>query len=88
MITFNKADYEMHKASGTLDRYRGVLVGSELDHLGFDFNYQIGIGFDQDTKPEEYAAFQSIRAKVKRKVDDIFTAYEASKATIGGEYEN
>lgn len=88
MITFNKADYEMHKASGTLERYRGVLVGSELERRGFDFNYQIGIGFDQHKKPKEYAAFQSIREEVKKKVDDIFTAYEASKATIGGEYEN
>lgn len=88
MITFNKADYEMHKASGTLERYRGVLVASELNHRGFDLNYQIAIGFDQYIKPEEHAAYQSIRAEVKRKVDDIFTAYEASKATIGGEYEN
>jgi hypothetical protein len=69
IVKVDKAKYEIHKAAGTLDRYRGILIASELDHRGYDINYQIAITMDRDTKPEEYARYQEIREEVKAYID-------------------
>ena len=72
----DRVKYEIHKASGTLERYRGLLIAEELNALGYDINYQIAIGFDKDTKPEEYNAYQAIRAQCKARVDGWFAEME------------
>ena len=72
----DRVKYEIHKASGTLERYRGMLVADELNHEGYDINYQIAIGFDKDTKPEEYNTYQAIRARCKVRVDGWFAEME------------
>lgn len=72
----DKVKYEIHKSSGTLERYRGNLVAAELNKRGYDINYQIAIGFDKDTKPVEYAAYQRVRAECKDIVDGWFAEME------------
>lgn len=75
----DKVKYQIHKASGTLEKYRGQLIADELNHRGYDINYQIAIGFDKDIKPEEYNAYQSIRAECKALVDGWFAEMEQVK---------
>ena len=76
MVQVDKVKYQIHKASGTLERYRGSLIANELYSRGYDINYQIAIGFDKDTKPEEYAHYQSVRAECKALVDKRFAEIE------------
>ena len=75
-IQIDKVKYQIHKASGTLERYRGQLIANELSHRGYDINYQIAIGFDKDLKPEEYARYQNVRTEVKAQVDAQFAEME------------
>jgi hypothetical protein len=78
-ITLSEIAYKSHKASGTLERYRGSLIANELRNRGYDINYQIAIGFDKDTKPEKYAHFQSVRAECTALVDKRFAEMEQAE---------
>lgn len=69
IVKIDKAKYELHKAAGTLKKYRGTLIAAELEHRGYDINDQIAIGFDEETKPEEYARYQEVREEVKAYID-------------------
>ena len=75
-IKIDKIAYQSHKASGTLERYRGHWIAVELNNRGYDINYQIAIGFDKEEKPEEYAAYQAARADVKKYIDSLFAQIE------------
>lgn len=74
----DKIAYQTYKASGKLERYRGQLIANELNYRGYDINYQIAIGFDKEEKPEEYAAYQAVRAEVKEYIDVLFEQMERS----------
>ncbi len=75
VVRINKPAYKSHKKSGTLERYRGNLIGA-LIHQRYDINDQIAIAMDKDDKPTEFAEYQAYRAECKATVDKWFAEME------------
>lgn len=75
MITINKAKYQIHKASGTLERYKGDLVGVLIGKK-YSINDQIGLIRQQDTKADEYNAFNAYANECVAKVNAMFADME------------
>lgn len=73
----DKQKYLIHKASGTLDLYRGDEISRRLRAEGYPLSAQIAILFDKDIKPAEYRTYQAVRARIKAEVDAELAQLEA-----------
>ena len=73
----DKVQYEIAKASGTLDLLRGDEI-SRLIRTKYPLSAQIAILMDRDSKPSEYAEYQAFRAECKAKVDAEMGALKES----------
>ena len=71
----DKVKYEIHKASGTLDKYKSDLVGALISKR-YSINDQIGLLRQQLTKPEEYAAFDQYANECIATVNKWFAEME------------
>ena len=71
----DRVKYEIHKASGTLDRYRASLIEREIGKR-YSLGAEIALTNDKDTKPKEYAEYQAYRAECKARVDGWFAEME------------
>ena len=75
-IQINKIKYEIHRASGTLDRYKSDLVSALIEAGGYNINDQIGLLRQQSTKPEEFAVFTAFADECVATVDKWFAEME------------
>ena len=73
----DKAKYLLAKANGLLEELRGDEIDKRLRKRGYTHSKQIAIAFDKDTKPDEYEAYQALRAEVKAEVDADMAELEA-----------
>ena len=64
----DKVKYEIHKASGTLDKYRASLIEREIGKR-YSLGAEMALTNDKDIKPKEYAEYQIYRAECKALVD-------------------
>jgi hypothetical protein len=64
----DKKRYLIHKANGTLERFRGDEI-SRLIRKKYPLSAQIALLMDRDTKPEEFKEYQAYRQECKEKVD-------------------
>lgn len=74
--TIDLIKYKIHKASGTLHRYRSDLIAARLKNKGYYLNDQVAILMDRDKKPDEFEAYQAVRARIKAELDKEFEALE------------
>ena len=77
-IQIDKVKYQIHKASGTLERYKSDLVGA-LIWQRYNINDQIGLLRQKDTKPEEHAKFDAFANECVATVNGWFAEMEANK---------
>ena len=77
LIQINKISYLNHKASGTLERYKGDLVGALVGQR-YSINDQIGLIRQQGTKADEYAAFNAYANECVATVNRWFAEMERS----------
>lgn len=75
---FNKENYELAKINGLADRFRGDEISRRIG-LEIPLSDQIAILADRDTKPDKFARYQGIRARVIAEVDAIIKGWEDSK---------
>lgn len=75
---FNKYDYELAKATGNEDRFRGDEISHRIG-LEIPLSDQIAILADRDIKPDKFTRYQGIRARVIAEVDAIIKGWEDSK---------
>jgi hypothetical protein len=75
---FNKEDYEHAKINGLADRFRGDEISRRIG-LEIPLSDQIAILADRDIKPDKFARYLSIRARVISEVDAIIKGWEDSK---------
>ena len=71
----DRVKYEIHKASGTLERYRASLIEREIGKR-YSLGAEIALTNDKNIKLEEYAAYQAYRAECKERVDGWFAEME------------
>lgn len=71
----DKVKYQIHKASGTLERYKSDLVGALIGQR-YNINDQIGLLRQQDTKPDEFAAFNTFANECVATVNEWFAEME------------
>ena len=74
-VQIDKVKYEIHKASGTLDRYKGDLVGALIGQK-YSINDQISLIRQQDTKSDEYLVFNSFANECVSTVNEWFAEME------------
>lgn len=74
-IQIDKVKYQIHKASGTLERYKGDLVGALISQK-YSINDQISLIRQQDTKANEYAAFNAFANECVATVNGWFAEME------------
>lgn len=74
-IQIDKVKYQIHKASGTLERYKSHLVGALIGQK-YDINDQIGLLRQQYTKPEEFVAFNEFANDCVATVNKWFAEIE------------
>lgn len=74
-IQIDKEKYQIHKASGTLERYKGDLVGALISQR-YSINDQIGLIRQQVTKSEEYAEFNRYANECVATVNGWFAEME------------
>lgn len=72
-MIFNKENYEVAKANGLADRFRGDEISRRIAKE-YPLSAQIALLMDKDIKPEEWAEYQVFRDKVKSEVDAEITA--------------
>lgn len=77
-IQIDKVKYQIHKASGTLERYKGDLVGALISQK-YSINDQISLLRQKDTKPEEHAIFNAFANECVAIVNSWFEEMEANK---------
>lgn len=77
-IQIDKVKYQIHKASGTLKRYRASLIEA-LMAKKYTPGAEIALTNDKDIKPEEYAEYQAYRAECKATVDKWFAEMEMTE---------
>lgn len=75
IIQIDKVKYQIHKASGTLEKYKSDLVGALIGQR-YSINDQIGLLRQQDTKADEYAAFNAFANECVAKVNAWFDEME------------
>ena len=71
----DKKRYLIHKASGSLERFRGDEI-SRLIRQKYPLSAQIALLMDKETKTQEFEAYQAFRAECKAEVDAAFAAFE------------
>lgn len=69
--------YILAKKNGLLDRFRGDEISRRIARE-YPLSAQIALLMDRDTKPDEVAAYQAFRVKVKDEVDAELAALEAT----------
>jgi hypothetical protein len=74
--------YKTHKASGTLDRYEGDLVG-KLVRRRYTLNDELSINRKRDTEPEKFNAFYTYADSCVDTVKQWFAYMEAIIAAGG-----
>lgn len=74
-IQIDKVKYQIHKASGTLERYKSDLVGALIGQR-YTINDQIGLLRQKDTKPEEHEAFNAFANECVATVNGWFAEME------------
>ena len=77
IIIVDRVKYLIHKESGTLDRFRGDLVGQLLGRK-YTLNDQIALLRQKDDKPDEYAKFTAYADSCVDAVDEAFAKIEAT----------
>ena len=77
-MKFTQENYELAKLTGDADRLRGDEISYRIG-LEVPLSEQIAILADRDTKPEKFAKYQSVRARVIAEVDAIIKGWEASE---------
>lgn len=81
-IQIDKVKYQIHKASGTLERYKGELVGALISKK-YSINDQIGLLRQQYTKFEEFNAFNEFANDCVATVNGWFANMEIELSTHG-----
>ena len=71
----NKHKYLLAKKNGLHELYRGDAISRKIAKK-YPLSAQIALLMDKDKKPEEWAAYQEYRAKVKAKVDAKIAMFE------------
>ena len=71
----DKVKYQIHKASGTLERYKGDLVGALIGQR-YTINDQIGLLRQQYLKFEEYQKFNEFANECVKTVNVWFEEIE------------
>ena len=74
-IQIDKVKYEIHKASGTLERYKSDLVGALIGQR-YTINDQIGLLRQQYLKFEEYQKFNEFANECVKTVNGWFEEIE------------
>ena len=81
-IQIDKVKYQIHKASGTLERYKGALVGALISQK-YSINDQIGLLRQQYTKLEEFNEFNEFANDCVATVNGWFANMEIELSTHG-----
>ena len=75
-IQIDKIKYQIHKASNTLERYKGDLVGALISQK-YSINDQIGLLRQQYLKMDEFTAFNQYANECVATVNGWFAEMEA-----------
>jgi hypothetical protein len=76
-VNINKISYITHKTSGTLEEYRGQLVG-KLIRKKYLLNDELAIQRKRDTRPDEFNAYNLYADECVAAVDKAFEDMEIS----------
>ena len=71
----DKIQYELAKANGTLDLFRGDLISQRI-RKKYPLSAQIALLMDKDIKYTEWYEYQAFRQNVKQEVDVELSALE------------
>lgn len=74
-VKIDKIAYQSHKASGTLERYKGDLVGALIKQR-YTINDQFGLLRQQYSKPIEFAEFNNYANECVATVNGWFAEME------------
>lgn len=77
-VKADKVKYLIHKASGTLERYKGELVGALIGKK-YSINDQIGLLRQQESKPGEFEEFNKFANECVATVNQWFAELELAK---------
>lgn len=75
---FTKDDYEHAKINGLAERLRGDEISRRIG-LEIPLSEQIAILCDRDIKPDKFARYQGIRARVIAEVDAVIAGFETGE---------
>ena len=76
-VNIDQISYITHKASGTLEEYRGHLVG-KLIRKKYLLNDELAIQRKRDTRPDEFNIYNLYADECVAAVDEAFEKMEIS----------
>ena len=72
---FNKENYELAKANGLEERFRGDEISHRIG-LIVPISDQIALIQDKEKKPDKYEKYQALRTRIKNEVDADIARFE------------